>query len=70
MTPHYIILSIFVIGGTVSLLAALFGWRWFFEAHNARSIVGRVGMTCARWIYGVAGAAAISLAVYFFKQLP
>jgi TRAP-type C4-dicarboxylate transport system permease small subunit len=70
MTPHYVILSIFVIAGCVAVLASLFGWRWFLEAHNAHSIVGRVGITAARWIYGIIGVAMILLAIYFYNQLP
>jgi hypothetical protein len=73
MTPHYFILSIFAIGGSVALLAAIFGWKWFFGAQNAQSVVRRLGLTRARWLYGLAGAGTIALAAYFYSvvsQLP
>jgi hypothetical protein len=67
MTPHYFILSIFAIAGSVAFLASVCGWRWFFNAHNAQSVVRRFGIKSARWIYGVIGLAMILLAVYFYS---
>lgn len=68
MTPHYIIQALFVVGGAVALLAALFNWEWFFTAHNTQAVVRAVGRGRARWFYGLLGLLCIALAIYFFTE--
>jgi small neutral amino acid transporter SnatA (MarC family) len=69
MTPHYFILGLFALAGTISLLASLLNWEWFFTAHNAQVVVRRIGRTRARIVYGVLGLLLIGMAVFFFHSL-
>lgn len=69
MAPHYFIISLFVLSGIVSLLAAVLDWDWFFTAQNTRFIVSRLGRRRARWCYGVLGVVLMGMAVVFFWQL-
>lgn len=62
---HYFIQGIFALTGTVSLLAALLDWEWFFTAQNTQFIVQNVGRRQARWFYGVLGALLICTAMFF-----
>ncbi len=70
MASHYLIQAIFALAGTVSLLAALLDWDWFFTAHNTQFIVRNVGRRQARWFYGVLGVILIATAVFFFLHTP
>lgn len=63
---HYFIQGIFALTGTVSLLAALLDWEWFFTAQNTQFVVQNVGRKQARWFYGVLGTILIATAVFFF----
>lgn len=67
---HYLILSIFFITGSVSLLAAVLDWDWFFTAQNTRFIVSNVGRTQARWFYGILGTFLIATALFFLLNTP
>lgn len=62
---HYFIQGIFALTGTVSLLAALLDWEWFFTAQNTQFIVQNVGRRQARWFYGVLGTLLICTAMFF-----
>ena len=55
MTIHYIIQTIFVAVGLLSLLASLFDWDWFFTTQNTRFIVNKVGRKRARICYATLG---------------
>lgn len=70
MISHYLILGIFALTGSVSLLAALLNWDWFFTARNAQFVVSNVGRRQARWFYGVLGALLLATACFFLSQLP
>lgn len=63
---HYFIQGIFALTGTVSLLAALLDWEWFFTAQNTQFVVRNVGRKQARWFYGVLGVILITTAIFFF----
>lgn len=63
---HYFIQGIFALTGTVSLLAALLDWEWFFTAQNTQFVVQNVGRKQARWFYGVLGVILIATAIFFF----
>ncbi|WP_455587360.1 immunity 17 family protein [Bacteroides sp.] len=69
MIPHYFILSLFAIAGIISLLAALLNWGWFFTAHNAQTVVRRIGRSRARILYGIVGLLLIGMAVFFFHSI-
>ncbi len=69
MAPHYFILGLFALAGTISLLASLLNWEWFFTAHNAQVVVRRIGRTRARIVYGVLGLLLIGMAVFFLHSL-
>ncbi|MDE5710602.1 immunity 17 family protein [Bacteroides sp.] len=63
---HYFIQGIFALTGTMSLLAALLDWEWFFTAQNTQFVVRNVGRKQARWFYGVLGVILIATAIFFF----
>ena len=66
MTGQYIVQGIFALAGTVSLLASLLNWDWFFTTRNAQTIVRNVGRNRARLFYGILGIIIISMAIFFF----
>lgn len=70
MNPNHFIQGIFVLAGIISLLASILNWNWFFTAHNAQSIVRRVGRKRARLFYGILGGILIGMAVYFYRHTP
>ena len=69
MTVHYIIQALFVLVGTLALLAALFNWEWFFTAQNTRFIVTNAGRGCARLFYAAIGALMIATGIFFFLSV-
>ncbi|WP_297643550.1 immunity 17 family protein [uncultured Bacteroides sp.] len=66
---HYFIQGIFALTGTMSLLAALLDWEWFFTAQNTQFVVRNVGRKQARWFYGVLGVILIATAIFFFVSI-
>ncbi|WP_336527761.1 immunity 17 family protein [Bacteroides acidifaciens] len=68
MTGQYIVQGIFALAGTVSLLASLLNWDWFFTTHNAQTIIRNVGRNRARLFYGILGIIIIGMAVFFFVE--
>ena len=69
MTMHYIIQGIFVIIGSLSVLASIFNCDWFFTAHNTQFIVNNVGRKRARLFYAALGILMIATACYFFMEV-
>ncbi|MDM8154375.1 immunity 17 family protein [Bacteroides gallinaceum] len=69
MTVHYIIQALFVLVGTLALLAALFNWEWFFTAQNTRFIVANAGRKRARLFYAAIGILMIATGVFFFLSV-
>ena len=49
--------------GTVSLLAAVMNWEWFFSAMNAQVAVKMMSRRNARLWYGFGGIVAILVAL-------
>ena len=68
MTGQYIVQGIFALAGTVSLLASLLDWDWFFTTRNAQTIIRNVGRNRARLFYGILGIIIIGMAVFFFIE--
>ena len=68
MTGKYIVQGIFALAGTVSLLASLLNWDWFFTTRNAQTIVRNVGRNRARLFYGILGIIIIGMAIFFFVE--
>ena len=66
MGMHYVIQAIFVIGGLISFLSAIFNWNWFFNAQNTQFIVKNTGRKKARLIYAAIGLAMICTGIFFF----
>lgn len=66
MTIHYIIQSVFVFIGLLTILAAIFNWEWLFTAHNSQFIVKSIGRNKARIFYAIIGAAMIAAGIYFY----
>lgn len=68
MVAKYFVQVLFATAGTVSLLAAVFNWNWFFTAQNTQMLVRSVGRTKARLFYGALGMILMGAAVFFFYQ--
>lgn len=66
MGMHYLLQGIFAAVGLLAILAALFNWDWFFDAHNAHYIVSRFGRQKARLVYAVMGSILIAASGIFF----
>ena len=69
MVMHYIIQGIFVLVGSVAILASLFNWDWFFQSQNSQFIVKNVGRKQARLFYAFLGILMIATAIYFFSEI-
>lgn len=69
MVTHYIIQSLFVVIGLLTLAVSLFNWNWFFTAHNTQFIVANVGRKQARLFYAVLGLLMIGTGVFFFLSV-
>lgn len=69
MIAHYIIQSVFVLVGILSILASVFNWKWFFTAHNSQFIVRNLGRNKARIFYALLGIGMIAAGVYFFLSV-
>lgn len=69
MIAHYIIQSVFVLVGILSILASVFNWEWFFTAHNSQFIVRNLGRNKARIFYALLGIGMIAAGVYFFLSV-
>ena len=69
MIAHYIIQSVFVLVGILSILASVFNWEWFFTAHNSQFIVRNLGRNKARIFYALLGIGMIAVGVYFFLSV-
>lgn len=65
MTAQYFIQGLFAVAGTLSILAALFNWDWFFTAQNTQFVVRNVGRNRARLFYGLLGVLMVGAAVFF-----
>lgn len=63
MTAHYLIIGIFTLTGTISLLASLLNWDWFFTAQNSAFIVRRFSRPIARLLYGLIALTLLSTAL-------
>lgn len=60
-----LILSIlFMLIGTLSVLAAIANWEWFFATDNAAFIVRYLKRTGARLLYGFVGLMLWGIAIY------
>lgn len=68
MFAQYFVQILFVLAGTIALLAALFDWEWFFTAHNTQFLLQKLGRTRTRWFYGNLGIILIGTAVFLFHQ--
>lgn len=69
MIAHYIIQSVFVLVGILSILASVFNWEWFFTAHNSQFVVRNLGRNKARIFYALLGIGMIAAGVYFFLSV-
>ncbi len=69
MIAHYIIQSVFVLVGILSILASVLNWEWFFTAHNSQFIVRNLGRNKARIFYALLGIGMIAAGVYFFLSV-
>lgn len=69
MIAHYIIQSVFVLVGILSLMASVFNWEWFFTAQNSQFIVRALGRNKSRIFYAILGLAMIAAGIYFFLSV-
>lgn len=64
MTANLFVKIIFIVFGSISILAGLLNWKWFLQSSNARPVIKLIGYTAARLLYAVLGAVAIGIAVF------
>lgn len=69
MTAHYIIQSVFVSLGILSVMASAFNWEWFFTADSSRFIVRTLGRKKSRIFYALLGLTMIAVGVLFFLSV-
>jgi hypothetical protein len=62
--------SIGVVGGPISIMAAICNWDWWFLHSATSGAVNRFGRTGARVLYVVLGTAVIAAAVFISGQRP
>lgn len=63
-----IVIVIFVVLGGLSLYAAIFNLKWFFESQNGKIFTKWLGHTGARVFYGVLGALILCMAYLLFGE--
>ncbi len=68
MDPKYFVQAIFLLAGSISLLAALLDWDWFFHSRNARFLMQSLGRKRSRIIYGVIGGVCLVMAALLWFQ--
>lgn len=49
------------IGGLITLLGAILNWTWIFKSKRSKSIVSTLGLSGARFFYGIVGLALMIL---------
>jgi hypothetical protein len=54
---------VFILGGALSTIAAIFNWDWYMNHPKARFLVALIGRTGARLVYAVMGTAFVVLGV-------
>lgn len=64
MTQSLFIKIIFILFGSISILAGLLDWKWFMQSSNARPLTRLIGYNAARLVYATLGAAAIGIALF------
>lgn len=69
MIAHYIIQSVFVLLGILSVMASIFNWEWFFTAQNSQFIIKMLGRNKSRIFYAILGLAMIAAGVFFFLSV-
>lgn len=52
---------VFALSGLLAVAASLLNWDWFFNARNARMLVGRYRRRTARIVYFVAGVLILAM---------
>ena len=69
MIAHYIIQSVFVLVGILSLMASVFNWEWLFTAQNSQFIVRALGRNKSRVFYAMLGLSMIAAGIYFLLSV-
>lgn len=64
MFPHYFMIFLFAMTGSLSVWAALCNWEWFFHSQNTQWIIKRFGRYWARLFYGIIGIGLIGTSVW------
>ena len=58
----------FLILGTLAILASIFNFKWFFSSENVRMLVKYFGPRGTRVFYGVAGVLILYMAYYVYNM--
>ncbi|WP_302591565.1 immunity 17 family protein [uncultured Muribaculum sp.] len=69
-TASRILAVLFLISGSLSLLAAVAGWDWFFRSYNVRILTGQLKRGHARILYALIGLAIIAAGIYTWTNIP
>lgn len=64
MTQSLFIKIIFIVFGSISILAGLLDWKWFMKSSNARPLIKLIGYNASRLVYATLGAVAIGIALF------
>ncbi len=70
MNPQYLVQGIFFTAGTVSLLAAILNWDWFFNTRNAEFFVRTLGRKGTRIFYGLFGLFCVIMSYIISNNQP
>lgn len=68
MNNNYLLATIFALLGTLSLLASVLGWQWFFETESGRSFVKWLGLRGARIFYAILGLLILFMSYTLFRE--
>lgn len=70
LIPHYIMLGIFFLSGTVCFISALANAKWFFDSQSLNFFKKRIEQRMTlRIIYAIIGILLMCLALYFYYTL-
>ncbi|MEG0948051.1 MAG: immunity 17 family protein [Bacteroidales bacterium] len=62
-TANIFVSILFLIIGTLSLMAGIMNWNWFYRSHNVSIAVRWFGRSGARFFYGTIGVIVIVMGI-------
>ncbi len=68
-TAGYIMASIFALGGSLSIAAAICNWDWFFRSESVRMLTWRLSRHWQRAVYAMLGIAILAMAIKLLRDI-